>query len=67
MLDTILNLLPKVGTVVAALPEFAKLIVDTKASLTEEDQAVLQNAYELAKQGSNEAHAELQALVAARS
>lgn len=66
MLSTILALLPKVGPVVAALPEFANLVHDVFQTLNEDDQAVLQGAYELAIAGSDEAHAELQALVAAR-
>lgn len=67
MLATILALLPKVTSVVAALPEFAKLIADVKDTLSEDDQAVLQNAYDLAMQGSDAANAELAALVAART
>lgn len=67
MLTTILALLPKVTSVVAALPEFAKLISDVKGTLSEDDQAVLQNAYELAMQGSDAANAELEALIAART
>lgn len=67
MLATILALLPKVTSVVAALPEFAKLIADVKGTLSEDDQAVLQNAYELAMQGSDAANAELEALIAART
>lgn len=67
MLSTILALLPKVTSVVAALPEFAKLIAQVKDTLSEDDQAVLQNAYELAKQGSDAANAELEALVAAKT
>lgn len=67
MLTTILALLPKVTSVVAALPEFAKLIAQVKDTLSEKDQEVLQNAYELAKQGSDAANAELEALVAERT
>ncbi len=67
MLSTILALLPKVGPVVAAIPEFKALIDQAKTVLSSDDQAVLQSAYELAKQRSNEAHADLQALVAKHS
>lgn len=66
MLSTILALLPKISSAVAALPEFAKLIRDAKAAMSEDDQAVLQSAYDLAIAGSDQAHADLQALVAAR-
>lgn len=67
MLTTILELLPKVTAAVAALPEFARHIKAVKDTLSEDDQATLQTAYELAKQGSDEAFAELDALVAART
>ena len=67
MLTTILNLLPKIGSAVAALPEFLKLVNDVKATLSETDQAKLQSAYELAKQDSDAAHDELAALVAAHT
>jgi hypothetical protein len=67
MLNTILALLPKVTAAVAALPEFVAHIKAIKATLSEDDQTVLQNAYELAKQGSDAANAELEALVAAKT
>ena len=64
MLPIILALLPKVGPVVAALPEFANLIHSIGNTLHSNDQQTLQAAYELAKQDSDSAHADLQALVA---
>lgn len=67
MLATLLALLPKVGSVVAALPEFAALVANVVDTLDGDDQATLKDAYALAIQESDEAHAELQALVAAKS
>lgn len=64
MLTELLNLLPKVTAAVAALPEFVAVIAKAKEAMTEDDQAVLQNAHELAIQGSDAANAELVALVA---
>lgn len=64
MFATILALLPKVGPIVASLPEFAKLIDQVGDMLGSDDQETLQSAYELAKQNSDAAHADLQALVA---
>lgn len=64
MLSVILGLLPKVGPVVAALPEFKALVDQIKDGLSSTDQATLQSAYELAKKRSDAAHADLQKLVA---
>ncbi len=64
MLSIILALLPKVGSAVAALPEFARLIHSVKDTLGSNDQQILQNAYQLALVDSVEAHNDLQALVA---
>lgn len=67
MLTELLALLPKVSSAVAALPEFVAVITKAKEAMTEDDQVTLQNAYELAIQGSDAANAELAALVAART
>jgi hypothetical protein len=67
MFETLLALLPKIPAVVASLPEFLNLFNSVKSTLSETDQATLQTAYELAQDGSDDAHAELQALVAANS
>lgn len=67
MLANLLALLPKVGSVVAALPEFAALVADVVRTLDTEDQATLKDAYALAIDGSDQAHSDLQALVAAQS
>lgn len=64
MLSVILGLLPKVGPVVAALPEFKALVDTIGSTLNTTDQAKLQSAYALAKDRSDKAHADLQQLVA---
>lgn len=64
MLSVILGLLPKVGPVVAALPEFKALVDQISGTLSSNDQAKLQEAYALAKDRSDKAHADLQQLVA---
>ena len=64
-LQTILALLPKVGPIIAAAPEFRTLInelVDTLAS--DRDQEELRSAYEHAISGADEAHEQLQMIVA---
>lgn len=62
---TILALLPKVGPIVAALPEFRKLVQEIVATLTDKrDQAELIAAYDLALEDAADAHQRLQALVA---
>lgn len=63
-LTDVLKLLPAVGPVVAALPEFKKIydgIVGTFSSDT--DQQTLKDAYETAISGAADAHADLQDLV----
>ena len=65
MLADLLALLPKVGAVVARLPEFASLVDTVLKTLPSDSQDDLKAAYALAIEGSDEAHAELQALVAA--
>lgn len=65
MLTELLALLPRVSSAVAALPEFVAVIRKAKAAMSEKDQKTLQTAYDLARAGSDEANAELEALVAA--
>lgn len=67
MLSTILTLLPKVTSVVASLPEFVAVIKAAAGQLHEDDQVVLKNALALAQAGSDEANAELAALIASRT
>lgn len=67
LFTTILSLLPKVGPVVAALPEFKALIDQVKSTLSSDDQASLQEAYRLARERSDAAHEDLQALVRERT
>lgn len=67
LFTTILALLPKVGPVVAALPEFAALIDQVKHTLSSDDQEELQRAYALARDRSDAAHADLQQLVAEKT
>lgn len=55
------------ATLLAQLPEFAHLVQDVLKTLHGDDQATLKDAYALAIQESDQAHAELQALVAAKS
>lgn len=67
MLDVLLKLLPAVGPAIAGLPEFLALVERAKETLSSDDADELERAYALARQDSDAAHAELQALVAARS
>lgn len=63
-LPTVLALLPKVGPMVAALPEFRKLVQDIVATFDDSrDQAALMGAYELALDDAADAHDRLQAIV----
>lgn len=64
LFTTLLALLPKVGPAMAGLSEFKALYEQIKSTLGEKDQATLQKAYELARDRSDAAHADLQALVA---
>ncbi len=60
-LQTILALLPKVGPIIAAAPEFKRLIDELIGALdSEREQAELQAAYERAIEGAGEAHRRLQ-------
>ena len=64
-LATMLRLLPKVGPIITAAPEFKKLVEELIATLTtEREQAELQHAYELAISSAEEAHNQLQVIVA---
>lgn len=63
MLAILLALLPKVGPVVAALPEFKALFDQIKDTLSSDDQDTLKEAYELARDRSDQAHDDLQKLV----
>ena len=67
-LQNILALLPKVGPIIAAAPEFKKLVDEIISTLTNErDQSELQRAYELAIDDAEEAHRHLQTIVARNS
>ena len=65
-LQTVLNLLPKVGPIVAAAPEFKALFDQIIATFGEHDQDTLKEAYALATSHARDAHAELAALVKER-
>ena len=60
---TLLALLPKIGPVIAALPEFKRLFNEVVAAFDTLDQAELRAAYELALSNAADAHDKLQALV----
>ena len=67
-LQNILALLPKVGPIIAAAPEFKKLVDEIISTLkNERDQSELQRAYELAIDDAEEAHRHLQTIVARNS
>ena len=67
-LQNILALLPKVGPIIAAAPEFKKLVDEIVSTLTSKrEQAELQQAYELAIDNAEEAHRQLQEIVARNS
>ncbi len=67
-LETILRLLPKVGPIIAAAPEFKALIEDIISALTNPaDQETLKVAYAAAIEGAAEAHQILQEIVARHS
>ena len=64
-LQTILTLLPKVGPIIAAAPEFAALIEELISTLTDHrEQDELKLAYEAAISDASEAHSILQDIVA---
>ena len=54
-------------TILALLPQFKALVDQIKDTLSSDDQEVLQDAYELAKKNSDDAHTDLQRLVAERT
>lgn len=66
MFETILALLPKITSAMASLPEFIQLVEDVGNTLGMDDQEALQDALELAQEGSDQANAELAALIAER-
>jgi hypothetical protein len=63
-LSTVLGLLPAVGPVVAALPEFKRIYDQIVNTFKEDDQAVLREAYEDLMAENDEGHARLQAKLA---
>ena len=63
-LKSILGLLPAVGPVIAALPEFKKVFDQIVGTFNTKDQAVLREAYEDIKADNDEGHARLQAKLA---
>ena len=63
-LSSILQLLPAVGPVVAALPEFKKVFDDIVGTFKEQDQDVLREAYDDLMAENDEGHARLQAKLA---
>lgn len=63
-LKSILGLLPAVGPVVAALPEFKKVYDQIVDTFKEDDQEVLKSAYEDIMADNDEGHARLQAKLA---
>lgn len=63
-LTSILKLLPAVGPVVAALPEFKKVYDQIVGTFKQDDQAVLREAYEDLVAENAEGHARLQAKLA---
>lgn len=64
---SILKLLPAVGPVVAALPEFKKVFDDIVGTFKEDDQAVLKDAYTDLIEDNDIGHARLQDKLAAAS
>ncbi len=63
--NSILKMLPAVGPVVAALPEFKKVYDQLVATFGEKDQAVLRDAYADLVADNDEGHARLQDKLAA--
>lgn len=59
-LVSVLKLLPTVGPVIAALPEFKKVYDQIAASFAEKDQQTLQEAYRDLMAENDEGHARLQ-------
>lgn len=60
---TVMKLLPAIGPVIAALPEFKALFSEIVATFAVRDQDELKRAYAMALDRANEAHDDLQALV----
>ena len=63
-IDTIIRLLGAVGPIVARADEFKAMIDDAIGLFEDDDQARLEEAYQMAREGSAQAHARLQELVA---
>lgn len=63
-LTSILKLLPAVGPVVAALPEFKKIYDQIVGTFGEDDQETLKDAYADLMAENDEGHARLQAKLA---
>lgn len=66
-LQSILGLLPAVGPVVAALPEFKKVYDQIVSTFKEDDQAVLKEAYADIMADNDEGYARLDAKLAEAS
>lgn len=64
-LESVLKLLPAVGPVVAALPEFKRIFDDVVATFGTNDQATLKGAYADLIADNDEGHARLQEKLAA--
>lgn len=64
LLSSALKLLPMVGPVMAALPEFKELFSQLSQGLSTKDQDTLKAALAAAQKGSAEAHFDLQRIVA---
>lgn len=62
-LKTILNLLPAVGPVIAAAPEFVAMFKEAVATLSTDDQEEAKRAYDLAISRAGDAHQRLADLV----
>lgn len=66
-LSTLLGVLPVIGPVAAALPEFKKLWAEASSMFSHKDQATLRQAYDLAMSDAADAHDDLADLVAQHS
>lgn len=66
-ITSILALLPAVGPVVAALPQFKKVFDEIVDTFKEDDQATLKEAYEDVMADNDEGHARLKAKLQAAS
>ena len=64
-LSTMLGLLPAIGPVVAAIPQFKAIFDQIVDTFDEDDQVVLKDAYADLMADNDEGHARLQAKLAA--